>query len=101
MLKVTGCFADGWTPSYNYAPPQNIPEMQKIIDENAIASRRKPNNIRRNYNLPSKIVLDGESQEQGQTGALDAEQEGLLIGSNNFWVNTIVKFYNELRMDTF
>jgi hypothetical protein len=52
--------------------------MQKIVDESAIASRRKLNNIRRNYNLPGKIVLDEEFQVQSQTEGLDAEQEDLL-----------------------
>jgi alkanesulfonate monooxygenase SsuD/methylene tetrahydromethanopterin reductase-like flavin-dependent oxidoreductase (luciferase family) len=67
MLKLTGLFADGWTVSYNYVLPQKIPEMHKIIDESAIASRRKPNNVRRNYNLAGKIVLDEEFREQSQS----------------------------------
>ena len=41
--------------------------MHKIIDESAIASRRKPNNVRRNYNLAGKIVLDEEFREQSQS----------------------------------
>ena len=61
--------------------------MQKIINESAIASSRKPNNIRRNYNLPGKIVLDEEFQVQSQTEGLDAEQEDLL--KTNHYIDSL------------
>jgi alkanesulfonate monooxygenase SsuD/methylene tetrahydromethanopterin reductase-like flavin-dependent oxidoreductase (luciferase family) len=32
MLRLTGRLGDGWTPSYGYAPPDQIPKMQQTID---------------------------------------------------------------------
>jgi hypothetical protein len=32
---------------------------------------------------------------------MNSEQDGLLAGSVDFWIDTIIKFYKELQMDTF
>ena len=32
---------------------------------------------------------------------MNSEQDGLLVGSVDFWIDTIIKFYNALQMDTF
>ena len=98
MLRVTGGLADSWTPSYNYAPPHKIPEMQKIIDDSAIASGRKPDSVRRNYNLTGKITEDKISEDKS---IIEGNSEDLLIGSIDFWIDTLVKFYKDLKMDTF
>jgi hypothetical protein len=31
----------------------------------------------------------------------NGEQDGLLVGSVDFWIDTIVKFYKDLQMDSF
>jgi alkanesulfonate monooxygenase SsuD/methylene tetrahydromethanopterin reductase-like flavin-dependent oxidoreductase (luciferase family) len=52
MLALTGRAADGWIPSLGYAAPETIPERQARIDEAAAAAGRRPEEIRRAYNLP-------------------------------------------------
>jgi hypothetical protein len=32
---------------------------------------------------------------------MNSEQDGLVVGSVDFWSDTIIKFYKELQMDTF
>ena len=103
MLKLTGRLGDGWTPSYGYAPPDQIPGMQQTIDQSLAAAGRKRNEVRRNYNLAG-IVLESDTKKEGQQQGrimMNGPQDGLLVGSVDFWVDTIVKFYNDLRMDSF
>ena len=72
--------------------------MQKIIDDSAIASGRKPDSVRRNYNLTGKITEDKISKDKS---IIEGNSEDLLIGSIDFWIDTLVKFYKDLKMDTF
>jgi hypothetical protein len=87
MLGLTGRLGDGWTPSYGYAPPAQIPKMQQTIDQSLTETGRKSNEVHRNYNLAGSMM--------------NSEQDGLPVGSVDFWIDTIIKFYNELQMDTF
>jgi alkanesulfonate monooxygenase SsuD/methylene tetrahydromethanopterin reductase-like flavin-dependent oxidoreductase (luciferase family) len=50
-LAVTGRLADGWIPSLNYAPPEQIPAMRDRIDAAAEAIGRDPREIRFVYNV--------------------------------------------------
>jgi alkanesulfonate monooxygenase SsuD/methylene tetrahydromethanopterin reductase-like flavin-dependent oxidoreductase (luciferase family) len=102
MLSLTGRLGDGWTVSYGYAPLQQIPKMQQTIDQSLAAAGRKTNEVHRNYNLAG-IVLESGSKKAGQQEHIitNGEQDGLLVGSIDFWVDTIVKFYKDLRMDSF
>jgi alkanesulfonate monooxygenase SsuD/methylene tetrahydromethanopterin reductase-like flavin-dependent oxidoreductase (luciferase family) len=104
MLRLTGRLGDGWTPSYGYAPPDQIPQMQEIIDQSLAAAGRKTSDVRRNYNLAG-IILESDSkitEKKGRQQHIKGEEEGgLIIGSVDFWVDTIVKFYKDLRMDSF
>lgn len=101
MLRLTGRLGDGWTPSYGYAPPAQIPKMQQTIDQSLTETGRKSNEVRRNYNLAG-IVLESNTKKASQQGSMmNSEQDGLLVGSVDFWIDTIIKFYNELQMDTF
>jgi alkanesulfonate monooxygenase SsuD/methylene tetrahydromethanopterin reductase-like flavin-dependent oxidoreductase (luciferase family) len=102
MLRLTGRLGDGWTVSYGYAPLQQIPKMQQTIDQSLAAAGRKTNEVHRNYNLAG-IVLESGSKKAGQQEHIitNGEQDGLLVGSIDFWVDTIVKFYKDLRMDSF
>ena len=41
MLRLTGRLGDGWTPSYGYAPPAQIPKMQQTIDQSLTETAMK------------------------------------------------------------
>jgi hypothetical protein len=101
MLRLTGRLGGGWTPSYRYAPPAQIPKMQQTIDQSLTETGRKSNEVHRNYNLAG-IVLESNTKKASQQGSMmNSEQDGLLVGSVDFWIDTIIKFYKELQMDTF
>jgi len=51
MLALTGRLADGWVPSSGYAPPEELPALNKIIDEAAAEAGRDPSAVRRLYNI--------------------------------------------------
>ncbi len=105
MLRLTGRLGDGWTPSYGYAPPHQIPKMRQTLEKSISDTGRKSNEVRRNYNLAG-IILEGEAdkevqRQEGITMITNGEQNGLLVGSIDFWIDTIVKFYKDLQMDSF
>ena len=86
MLALIGRLADGWVPSYGYAPPERIPEMQRRIDEGARRAGREAAQIRRAYNLSGRIGEGGD---------------GPLDGPISHWVEELRRFALELGMDTF
>ena len=105
MLRLTGRLGDGWTPSYGYAPPDQIPKMEQTLEQSISATGRKGSEVRRNYNLAGTI-LEGDVNKEGQrqegiTMMTNGEQNGLLVSSIDFWIVTIVKFYKDLKMDSF
>ncbi len=87
MLRLTGRQADGWVPSFPYAPPEGIPAMQHRIDEAAQAEGRAPRDIRRIYNLMGEIA--------------DGPTRSLLQGPVAHWVETLTHFALDLGFDTF
>ena len=86
MLSLVGRLGDGWVPSLAYSPPEKLPGMQERIDEAAREVGRKPEEIRRVYNVGGRI---GE------------EHRGLLNGPTEHWVEELTRFAMELGMDTF
>jgi alkanesulfonate monooxygenase SsuD/methylene tetrahydromethanopterin reductase-like flavin-dependent oxidoreductase (luciferase family) len=86
-LALTGRVADGWVPSLAWATPDLVPDMQRRIDEAAVAAGRDPSEIRRVYNVGGTIV--------------DGPAWGLLQGSPEHWVETLSGFAGELGFDTF
>ena len=87
MLALTGRRADGWVPSLGYAPPERLPEMQQRIDAAAREAGRKPQDIRRVYNLMGQITA-GPAQR-------------LLVGPVSHWIEELTRFAVEFGMDTF
>jgi alkanesulfonate monooxygenase SsuD/methylene tetrahydromethanopterin reductase-like flavin-dependent oxidoreductase (luciferase family) len=87
ILNLTGRLADGWIPSFPYAPPDAIPAMQRRIDDAAVAEGRPLRDIRRIYNLNGEIT--------------DEPQRGLLQGPAAHWVETLTGFALDLGFDTF
>lgn len=86
-LALTGRLADGWLPSSSYAPPEKLPEMQQRITDAALAAGRRPQEIRRLYNLMGQIT-DGPVRE-------------LLVGPVDYWVDQLTHLAIEVGMDTF
>ncbi len=94
MLRVTGLLADGLLISSTYIPPEEVPAIQRAVDEGAGQAGRIPNAIRRGYNLMGIIQTPGSH-------TMTARRKGLIIGTPQQWVNEILHYYNDLRLDTF
>ncbi len=86
MLDLIGRLADGWLPSLPYLPPAQMPAAQRRIDEAALAAGRKPEEIRRIYNVMGQIM---------------PTQRGYLQGPVPHWVEDLTRFAVELRIDAF
>jgi len=86
-LGITGRLADGWLPSSSYAPPERLPEMQQRIDAAALGAGRKPQDIRRVYNVMGFITAG--PQQSPFTGPVD------------YWVDELTRLAVEVGMDTF
>jgi alkanesulfonate monooxygenase SsuD/methylene tetrahydromethanopterin reductase-like flavin-dependent oxidoreductase (luciferase family) len=86
-LELTGRLADGWVPSFSWAPPQQVPELRSRIDEGAAGVGRDPAEIRGVYNVGG-VILDGPAR-------------GLLQGSAAHWIDALAEFVLELGFDTF
>jgi alkanesulfonate monooxygenase SsuD/methylene tetrahydromethanopterin reductase-like flavin-dependent oxidoreductase (luciferase family) len=65
MLGLTGRLADGWLPSSPYAPPDELPAMNRAIDAAAEEAGRDPAAIRRLYNIAGRFASRGEGFLQG------------------------------------
>lgn len=86
-LALTGRLADGWIPSSSYAPPERLPQMQQRITDAAQTAGRRPEEIRRVYNVMG-LITAGPRQE-------------LLVGPVNYWVDELTRLAIEVGMDTF
>ena len=86
MLNLVGRVADGWVPSFPYAPPAAIPAMQRRIDAGAAEAGREPASVRRAYNV---------------MGDITAASTEPLRGPASQWVETLTGFALELGFDTF
>ena len=87
MLNLVGRLADGWVPSFPYAPPDAIPAMQRRIDAAAAQAGREAASVRRAYNLMGEITA--------------AASDEPLRGPVSQWVETLAGFALELGFDTF
>ena len=94
MLRLTGQQADGLIISSSYNPPEQVPSVQKLVDEGAQEAGRDPLAIRRAYNLMGII-----SQPEHQN--IRARRPGMIVGPVKQWIDEIVRYYYELKMDTF
>ncbi len=65
MLRLTGRAADGWLPSSPYAPPSQVSQMNRMIDDAAEAAGRSPSAIRRLYNITGSFTGTGRGFLQG------------------------------------
>jgi len=51
MLRLIGRLADGWLPTLGYVQPDQLPELNKLIDDAAVKAGRAPEAIRRLVNF--------------------------------------------------
>ena len=51
MLRLTGRYADGWLPSMGYADPDQLGQMNDVIDQAARDAGRDASSVRRLYNV--------------------------------------------------
>jgi alkanesulfonate monooxygenase SsuD/methylene tetrahydromethanopterin reductase-like flavin-dependent oxidoreductase (luciferase family) len=86
MLALIGRLADGWVPSSGWLPPERLPEMNERIDEAAEQAGRKPDAIRRIYNVAGTIT--------------DGPQRDFLEGPASYWVDELTHLTG-LGMDAF
>jgi len=93
MLRLTGRLADGWSISYNWCPPDQVPGMWGELAEAARAAGRDPAAIRRNYNVMG--MIEGAGQPAVRL------REGMLGGTVAEWAERIAGFAAELGMDCF
>lgn len=84
MLDLVGRLADGWLPSLPYLSPAQMPAAQRRIDEAALAADRKPEEIRRIYNVMGQIT---------------PTQRGYLHGPVPHWVEELTRLAVELHLD--
>lgn len=85
-LALLGRAADGWIPSSGWAPPERLPELNARIDEAATGAGRRPEDIRRLYNL---------------SGAVQDASEGFLKGPPRQWVEELTDLAVGYGVDTF
>jgi alkanesulfonate monooxygenase SsuD/methylene tetrahydromethanopterin reductase-like flavin-dependent oxidoreductase (luciferase family) len=83
MLGLTGRLADGWLPSSPYAPPDELPAMNRTIDAAAEEAGRDPADIRRLYNIAGRFAPRGTGFLQGPAD-MWAEQLAELVIEQRF-----------------
>lgn len=78
MLRLTGRLGDAWLPSVgaDYLSPEDVPTMQRVIDESARAAGRDPKQVKRAANV---IALEGDPAG---------------------WADQLVRFSSELGFET-
>lgn len=87
MLETIGRSADGWVPSSAYAPPDQIREGQRRIDEAATAAGRDPAQIIRVYNVNGRITA-GPTQTW-------------LVGGQDHWAQQLTELHRDVGIDAF
>jgi alkanesulfonate monooxygenase SsuD/methylene tetrahydromethanopterin reductase-like flavin-dependent oxidoreductase (luciferase family) len=87
MLDLTGRLADGWVPSSSYAPPDRLPALLQRIDRAALAAGRRPQDIRRVYNVMGTIT--------------SGPAKGPFDGPAGSWIAELTRLVTEVGMDTF
>jgi probable F420-dependent oxidoreductase len=68
-LALTGRLADGWIPSYGFAPPDVVVGLADRVRRAAEAEKRDPAEITFAYNIPVRIGPSAEGTASGVTGS--------------------------------
>lgn len=83
MLRLTGRLADGWVPSWGYAPPSELAAMSKVVDEAALEAGRDPAAVKRLYNVTPGNLSGTPGDWAEQLAALTLEH-----GTSTFVLGT-------------
>jgi alkanesulfonate monooxygenase SsuD/methylene tetrahydromethanopterin reductase-like flavin-dependent oxidoreductase (luciferase family) len=91
-LGVTGRLADGWIPSFGFAPPDRVRAMRETVLAAARKAGRQAEDITCVYNVEVRVDDNGRPGPDAVTGPADAVAEQLLaFGGMGFaGVNVIV-----------
>jgi alkanesulfonate monooxygenase SsuD/methylene tetrahydromethanopterin reductase-like flavin-dependent oxidoreductase (luciferase family) len=77
-LALTGRLADGWIPSYGFAPPEEVTGLLGQVMTAAREAGRDPDGITCAYNLELRVGETGSQPAGGLSGPPDALIERLL-----------------------
>lgn len=90
LLGFLGRNADGWVPSNSYFPPEKLPDMQRRIDDAALAADRDPATIVRAYNIFGEITQTSTAPFHGSVDQWVEELTGLAVetGMDTFLFGT-------------
>lgn len=94
MLRLAGSKGDGWLIGTIYVLPDQLDEVNRLLDEGAIRAGRKPEEVRRGYNLFG--VIQTRSTERFRFN-----RSGIIQGSAQEWIDTLLHFHSRYRHDTF
>jgi hemerythrin-like domain-containing protein len=85
MLRLTGATADGWIPSQAYVELDQLPAMNAAIDEAATNAGRRPEEIRRLFNVNGSFGAgNGFLQGSPQQWAEQLTQMTLATGMSSY-----------------
>ena len=76
-LAATGRLADGWIPSYGYAPPEQIPDMRERVHAAARRAGRTPTDLTCVYHLQVRVGAPAEPDSGVIAGPAEAVAERL------------------------
>jgi alkanesulfonate monooxygenase SsuD/methylene tetrahydromethanopterin reductase-like flavin-dependent oxidoreductase (luciferase family) len=79
-LALAGGHADGWIPSLDLAPPEQVPAMAELIQRGARAANRDPRSIAWIYNV--QVRIDGRADQV----------EGLVAGKPDEIADRLARF---------
>jgi len=94
MLRLAGSQGDGWVIGTIYILPDELDSVNRFLDEGAASAGRKPEQIRRGYNLFG--VIQNKTSER-----FSFKRPGILQGSVSEWIETLLHYHQRYRHDTF
>ena len=90
MLALTGRHADGWLPTNAYLSLDEVPAMQRAVDEGAVATGREPSAVRRIFNVMG-VIDDTRPRRNDQ----------LLVGPAEHWAEALTGYRERLGFESF
>jgi probable F420-dependent oxidoreductase len=76
-LRLTGRVADGWIPSYPFAPPDRWREMRDLVRRAAEEAKRDPSQIEFAYNVGVRLDGSGDTRRPIVSGSTEEVAETL------------------------
>jgi len=94
MLRLAGSKGDGWIIGTIYILPDQLEMVNRLLDEGAASSGRKPEEIHRGYNLFGAIQTNPSER-------FSFHRPGILQGSVSEWIETLLHYHQRYRHDVF